>query len=109
MNQVVVAPALWMQEHLPPSSRVAMEPAGAIRVFTDFHLVDAVGLTTNNSLPYGSYAKFMTDNRVDYAFDYPVRVAELADEARYERVMTWRPEPRRYSWGEIGLFRMRAR
>jgi hypothetical protein len=109
MNQVVVGPARWMSEHLPPSSRVGMEPAGAIRVFTDFYLVDVIGLTTVQPAPPGpwSYSEFMRANRVDYVFDYPARVPEIADSARYEPVMSWRPEARRHSWGEIGVFRVR--
>jgi hypothetical protein len=108
MNEVVVTPARWMQQHLPPSSRVAMEPAGAIRVFTDFYLIDAVGLTTTHVLPQESYADFMVANRADFAFDSPTRIPELGDPARYERLMSWSPRPRRHSWGEMGVFRLRS-
>src|SRR5262249_25794843 len=108
MNQVVVTPARGMSQNLPPAARVAMEPAGAIRVFTDFYLVDVIGLTTVPTLPQGSYADFMEANRVDYTFDYAARVPELADASRYQRLKSWRPNPRRHSWGEIGVYRRRA-
>jgi hypothetical protein len=96
-----------MQDHLPPGSRVSIEPAGAIRVFTDFHLVDTVGLTTDHRFEGGSFAEYMRTNSVDYAFDYPIRVRELTNAARYERLMSWRPDPIRHSLGEIGVYRLK--
>jgi len=108
MNQVVVEPARWMRANLPLKSRVIMEPAGAIRVFTDFYLVDAVGLTTTHPRIYPNYVAFMMANGVDYAFDYPGRVVELNDRALFESLHRWLPRPWRLSLGEIGVFRLRS-
>jgi hypothetical protein len=57
VNQVYVFPSQWMELHLPKSARVIMEPAGAIRVFTDFYLLTLLALpratcrTTSHQLP----------------------------------------------------------
>jgi hypothetical protein len=107
MQQVVVEPSRWMRANLPPSSRVLMEPAGAIRVFTDFYLVDAVGLTTNHARSYPDYVTLMRAYAVDYAFDYPGRVPELNDPATFDSIKRWSPRPCRFSLGEIGVFRLR--
>ena len=107
MNQVVVEPARWMRANLPPKSRVVMEPAGAIRVFTDFYLVDAVGLTTTHARIYPNYVAFMRAHAVGYAFDYPGRVAELNDPFTFDSLKRWSPRPWRLSLGEIGVFRLR--
>jgi hypothetical protein len=107
MNQVVVEPARWMRANLPPGSRVVMEPAGALRVFTDFYLVDAVGLTTTHPRIYPNYVAFMRANAVDYAFDYPGRIAELNDPSVFDSLNRWSPRPWHLSLGEIGVFRLR--
>ena len=108
MNQIVVTPAQWMQDHLPAGSRVSTDTAGAVRVFTDFYLVDRIGLTTQHSWDHASYADSMTTNRVDYAFEFPVQVKEFAESSRYDRLMSWRPQPQRHSLGEIAVFRLRG-
>jgi hypothetical protein len=105
MNQVVVTPARWMQAHLPPGSRVAMEPAGAIRVFTDLYLLDTVGLTTDHRYQHKSLAEYIAAHRVDYVFHYPILLPELRDPSRYERLMSWVPVPTHHSLGEIGVYR----
>jgi hypothetical protein len=110
MNAVSVAPARWMARSLDPRSRIIMEPAGAIRVFTDFYLIDAVGLTTDHYRLQGgerSYYGFARRTRADFVFDYPAREAELADPARFLPLMTWTPPEPRFSWGTIGLYAVR--
>jgi hypothetical protein len=114
MNQVVVAPSLWMAQNLPAGSRVAMEPAGAIRVFTDFYLVDNTGLTTGHLAEYladrgvaGTLGEYLRRNRVDYVFDYPSRAADLRDRDRFALLQLWTPQPRRYSLGPIAVLAVR--
>ena len=80
MIDVVVEPSQWMAANLPKDAVIAMEPAGALRTFTDFQLVDRVGLTTmhfrdyqleTGKAPSESYADFFKVNRIQYIFDYP--------------------------------------
>lgn len=114
MNQVVVEPARWMSTHLPAHSRIAMEPAGAIRLFTPFYLVDRVGLTTQHLPDYVARAPnphwegFLRENRVTHVFDYPLQNPTLRDGRQYRPLKVWRPEPRRFSLGVIGLFEVRS-
>jgi hypothetical protein len=108
VTDIVVTPSQWMHDHLPADSRVSMEPAGAIRLYTDFYLLDVVGLTTDHRFQGGSFAEYLTNNRVDYVFNYPVLVQELSDSSRYERLMSWTPTQKRQSLGEIGVYRLKA-
>ena len=86
MQQVVVRPSLWIAEHLPRDAVVSMEPAGAIRTFTDLTLVDRVGLTTahrrrflesTGKQPKEDYAGFLAAYGVQYVFDYPAILAHF--------------------------------
>ena len=60
-----------------------MEPAGAIRVFTDLYLVDSTGLTTGHRDEFRAvgtskkgFIEYVERNRVSYVFDYPDRLAD---------------------------------
>lgn len=98
MNRLVVEPSRWMRDKLPPGSRIAMEPAGAIRLITDFYLVDNVGLTTNHFRGFaGDFSRFWQDNRVDYVFDYADRVPDLKSGVF--------GAPMR-AWGQLGCYRV---
>ena len=110
MMEVVVGPSQWMQANLPKASQVAMEPAGAIRLFTDHYLVDETGLTTQHlKHPFRTtreYLQFLDDNHVQYVFDYEHRLPFLAQPS-FERVISWKlTHPG--SWGNICLFRYAA-
>jgi hypothetical protein len=105
MNQIVVAASLFMQRELPRGARVAMEPAGAIRVFTDFYLVDGFGLTTTHLLRSSSWDEMIEKTRVEYVFDYPFRLPQLEDPARFEAIEHWRPDPPVHVLAPIGLYR----
>jgi hypothetical protein len=103
MDRVVVQPSLWMRAHLPATSRICMEPAGAIRVFTDFYLVDAKGLTTNHRHGFrGDYLSFLALNRVDYVFDRDDPGAQLAQTGLGRELLTWARGVR--PWGDIRLW-----
>lgn len=112
MDQVVVRPSLWMARTLPQDATVAMEPAGAIRLFTSFTLVDRVGLTTTHLRQYLdrgperlSYSEFFASAGVDYVFDYPAQLRMLVPADQLEIVKLWRPRPRIHSGGPIALMR----
>jgi len=105
MNQIVVAASVFMQEKLPRGARVAMEPAGAIRVFTDFYLVDGFGLTTTHLSRSSSWDEMIETARVEYVFDYPFRLPQLEDPSRFEAIQYWRPDPPVHVLAPIGLFR----
>jgi hypothetical protein len=113
MNQMVVEPSRWMAAHLPPDSRIAMEPAGAIRLLTPFYLVDMVGLTTRHIPAYRAstspfrWEDFLDRHGVTHVFDYAGRVPMLRNGERFQLLKVWRPEPRRFSQGALGLFRVR--
>jgi hypothetical protein len=103
MDQIVVQPSRWMQASLPAGSRICMEPAGAIRVFTDFYLIDATGLTTAHGESYdGDYLRFLQQNRVDFVFDRDEPAARLVTSGLGRELRTWAPGIR--PWGEIKLF-----
>jgi hypothetical protein len=110
MNQVSVLPSKWMAEHLPKSARVIMEPAGAIRVFTDFYLIDAVGLTTRHVPDYlasttqPSYVQFLQKTMATHIFDYPGKVPLLSNRSLFHPLGFWTPTPRRFSLGIIGVY-----
>jgi len=110
MNQLVVIPTQWMAQNLPKSARILMEPAGAIRVFTDFYLIDAVGLTTRHmpdylaSANHPNFADFLQQTKANYIFDYPQRVALLGDLSQLLPLNFWTVSPRRYSGGTIVLY-----
>jgi hypothetical protein len=112
MNQVVVAPALWMSENLPPGSRVAMEPAGAIRVFTDLYLIDNTGLTTGHRDEFRAlgipqtFVAYVAHNRVSHVFDYPGRLPDLNRSDSFRLLRAWTPQPIRHSLGTIAVFRV---
>jgi hypothetical protein len=107
MNDIVVQPSQWMARHLPDGSRIYMEPAGAIRVFTDFYLVDAIGLTTTHFHEHdGDFYSFLKYSRVDYVFDYPKRNPAVCEEAAFENLKTFTPSLRRHSHGMIGVYRV---
>jgi hypothetical protein len=110
MNQLVVIPTQWMAQNLPKSARILMEPAGAIRVFTDFYLIDAVGLTTRHmpdylaSTDHPNLADFLQQTKATYIFDYPKRVALLGDLSQLLPLNYWNVSPQRYSGGLIVLY-----
>jgi hypothetical protein len=110
MNQVHVLPSLWMSQNLPKSARVMMEPAGAIRVFTDFYLIDAVGLTSRHWPDYlkttnqPRYSEFLREAKVTHIFDYPGRSAFLKDGSRYQPLKFWTPSHWHFSLGTIGVY-----
>lgn len=111
MDQLVVSPARWMQANLPPGSRIAMEPAGALRVFTDHYLVDSVGLTTNHFSTFrGLFPPFWVEHQVDYVFDYAGRVQDLQRGVLGAPLRTW-GDPAKLGlplsgWGTLGTYRM---
>lgn len=107
INRMHVLPSMWMAKHLPESSRIVMEPAGAIRVFTNFYLIDADGLTTNHAkiylaLPPGK-ADFFQQTGATHIFDYPIRMPFI-NSPRFERLWMWSVSPSRHSGGVIGLY-----
>lgn len=110
MNQVHVLPSQWMARHLPKSARVVMEPAGAIRVFTDFYLIDAVGLTTRHMPDYlasttqPDHIDFLRHTMATHIFDYPGRNPFLLKKSLFTPLGFWTPSPHRYSGGIIGLY-----
>lgn len=113
MNQVHVEPARWMAAHLPPDSRISMEPAGAIRLFTPFYLVDGVGLTTRHLPDYLAssprppvWEEFLQRNRVTHVFDYPGRIPMLRQVRHFRPLKFWQPQPQRFSLGTIGLYQV---
>jgi len=110
MNQVHVIPSKWMALNLPKSARVIMEPAGAIRVFTDFYLIDAVGLTTRHLPDYlastikPNYIGFLQQTKATNIFDYPGRIPLLRDRSQFLPLHFWQASPWRYSGGLIGVY-----
>lgn len=48
-----IAPAVWLAAHEPPSTVVASEPIGAVKLFSGMRTIDLVGLTTPATL--GTY------------------------------------------------------
>jgi hypothetical protein len=104
MLAIVVEPSRWMATHLPADARICMEPAGAIRLYTDFYLVDAMGLTTTHAATNaGNYADFLHDHRVGWVFDHSYRAGEalLAPGAVRDR-RSW---ARQFTgWGDVHLF-----
>jgi hypothetical protein len=104
-----------MAKNLPPGSTVAVEPAGAIRVFTDFKIVDNVGLTTQDlknfkksHLGYNtlSVEDYLLWAKVDYVFDYPTRLRALNNGADFRLLKLWSPTPQIYSLGKIGAYKV---
>jgi hypothetical protein len=105
MNEIVVQPSRWMRANLPESARICMEPAGAIRVFTDFYLVDSVGLTTTHRRTFkGNYLDFLHDHQVDYVFDRPVPAASLVTSRVGREIKAWARGVR--PWGDIRLYKV---
>lgn len=107
MNEVVVEPSLFMQRQVPPGTHVAMEPAGAIRVFTDFYLVDGFGLTTEHLGRAGTWDAMVEAEKVEYVFDYAARLPQLTDESRFELIRRWMPMHPVYVTVPIGFYRRR--
>jgi hypothetical protein len=115
MLQVHVRPSQWMKEHLPAHSIVEMEPAGAIRTYTDFVLVDRTGLTTPDAQNYRKqtgirpehdFRGFVLANHVQYVFDYSRPDIFEASPDQYQVINNWEPTPRIYSLGKISLVRV---
>lgn len=110
MNQVHVIPSQWMVQHLPKSARVMMEPAGAIRVFTDFYLIDAVGLTTRHmpdylaSITQPNYFDFLQQTKATHIFDYQFRLPILRDKSLFQPLKFWTASPQRFTLGTIGVY-----
>jgi len=105
MNAIVVEPSRWMRQNLPPTARVCMEPAGAIRVFTDLYLVDALGLTTTHRRSYqGNYLDFLHDHHVEYVFDRPPAAVPLLTSRAGRDVKVWAEGVR--PWGDIHLYKV---
>jgi hypothetical protein len=103
MNAIVVEPSRWMRTRLPADARVCMEPAGAIRVFTDFYLVDAIGLTTTHARTHaGNFPDFLYDHRVGWVFDRPDHVGDLLLGRRAARDVA--SFGRGMPWGDIHLY-----
>jgi hypothetical protein len=107
MNDVAVAPAQWLATTLPTASRVGIEQAGAIRLFTDVTLVDRTGLTTPHKEPEaGALHAFATTHRLDYVCDYPDDWPELHDPLQFAILHTWSARQQRHGLGRIGMFRV---
>jgi hypothetical protein len=103
MNAIVVEPSRWMRTRLPADARVCMEPAGAIRVFTDLYLVDAIGLTTTHARTHaGNFPDFLNDHRVGWVFDRPAHVGDLLLDRRAARDVA--NFGRGLPWGDLHLY-----
>jgi hypothetical protein len=104
MNAAHVEPARWMRDHLPAHSRVCIEPAGAIRVITDFYLIDAVGLTTAHGLSFrGNYIDFLDKERAEYVYDRAAHIDEIVTSDVGQALMTW---ARGRPFGDISVWRV---
>src|SRR5262249_40028043 len=104
MNAAHVEPARWMRDHLPPNSRVCIEPAGAIRVITDFYLIDAVGLTTAHGGAFrGNYIDFLDKQGAEYVYDRETHIDEIVTSDVGQPLMTW---ARGRPFGDISLWRV---
>jgi hypothetical protein len=98
-----------MAANLPPGSVVCMEPAGAIRTFTQFALVDRTGLTTRHyhrykaggGDPIGGYCDYLRTQGVAYVFDYPEHMPQRC--ASLQIVNSWEPQPRWQTGGRIAV------
>lgn len=101
MNEIAVSPSKWMAQNLEPGSRISMEQAGAIRLYTDFYLIDNVGLTTKHVYSWkgGSDYEFAKAMGADYFFDHPVRVQEFNDHEKFQPLNFWIPENVRFGNG----------
>lgn len=115
MLQVHVRPSQWMKENLPAHAIVEMEPAGAIRTFTDFVLVDRTGLTTGHvrdylkltgKRPEEDFRGFLEANRVEFLFDYSRRGMFDGNTDVFHILQIWTPTPRIHSLGRIALVRV---
>jgi len=71
----MVAPALWMADHLPAGSRVAAHDIGAIGYFTEFPLVDLAGLVSPEVIPFvrdeTALQQFLNQEDVDILVAFP--------------------------------------
>jgi len=104
MNAAHVEPARWMRDHLPAHSRVCIEPAGAIRVITDFYLIDAVGLTTAHGGAFrGNYIDFLDKQRAEYVYDRAAHIDEIVSSDVGQPLMTW---AKGLPFGDISVWRV---
>jgi hypothetical protein len=108
MNEVAVNPSMWMAQNLEPGSRISMEQAGAIRLYTDLYLIDNVGLTTKHVYSWTgrSNYKFAKAMDADYFFDHPDRLKELSDHRKFRPLQFWIPENERFSLGMRVLYKV---
>jgi hypothetical protein len=99
---------MWMAQNLEPGSRISMEQAGAIRLYTDFYLIDNVGLTTKHVYSWTgrSNYKFAKAMDADYFFDHPDRLKELRDHRKFRPLQFWVPENERFSLGMRVLYKV---
>jgi hypothetical protein len=104
MNAAHVEPARWMRDHLPARARVCIEPAGAIRVITDFYLIDAVGLTTAHGRSFrGNYIDFLDKQHAEYVYDRATHIDEIVTSDVGQPLMTW---ARGLPFGDISVWRV---
>jgi hypothetical protein len=69
INGTQVRMAKWLNENLPPSTRVASYDIGGIGFFGNIRVVDLGGLTDPKFIPYlysGRSAEFLKDQKVDW-------------------------------------------
>jgi len=69
INGTQIRMAKWLNENLPPSTRVASYDIGGIGFFGNIQLVDLGGLTDPKFIPYlysGRSAEFLKDQKVDW-------------------------------------------
>jgi hypothetical protein len=69
INGTHIRMAKWLNENLPPSTRVASYDIGGIGFFANNQIIDLGGLTDPKFVPYlysGSSAKFLKDQNIEW-------------------------------------------
>ena len=77
----MVTTAQWIQQNVPPDSRLAVHDIGALGFYVPNPLVDLAGLITPDVVPFirdeGRLASFLDSNSVDYLVSFPSLYPQL--------------------------------
>jgi hypothetical protein len=86
INAMQVHLGRWVEAHVPPASRIALNDIGAIAYFSRRPVIDLMGLVTPDIIPYrrqgeSGVLRYVTEHCPDYVIVFPAWFPEMTARA----------------------------